>query len=202
MQPSPSSARSRDRAHRAFEQRVVQCRMRRRPSWTSPASARSLTFRDDVSPHEAVRELDPGGRRPHVLPRERPCSPALLALHSLATAAAVLQRSHGPHASGLQHALGQKCRVSERGGANVVFMCLLAPCVEHEGGGGLIKPPPIHGVERASTTFVRSSPRKITRLHSCDELRKKLVRPAGQSTTRSRSYLVRCSLLPITPWYM
>ena len=52
-----------------------------------------------------------------MLPRERPCSLALLALHALATAAAVLQRSHGPPASGMQHALGQMCCVSERGGA-------------------------------------------------------------------------------------
>jgi hypothetical protein len=88
-----------------------------------------------------------------VPPRERPCRPALLALHSLATAAAELQRSHGPPASGLQHALGQMCRVSERGG--LLLGSGVSSSLQRfvkEGGSGLVlkknvRPPSHHRPE-------------------------------------------------------
>ena len=170
MQPSPSCPLASACLARAVEQKWwhgAECagdlrgaRRRRQGLWRSGTSSAFTRV------HERSARADGGST---CCRRERPCSLALLALHALATAAAVLQRSHGPPASGMQHALGQMCCVSERGGAYVVFMCWLTPCVEHEGGGGLIKPPPIQGVERASTTFVRSSARKITRRSSCDE---------------------------------
>ena len=37
------------------------------------------------------------------------------------------------------------------------IVSVLVACVKDEGGGGLIKPPPIYVIHGVSTTFVRSS---------------------------------------------